>query len=122
MMPGDMVNILAPIIFRAAEKFFKFVSWALLITVIKFANERTGSTSLWYLYSLATTVFAVAIFSQAYYLVTRDPADWKIPPHLRTLSYVLQFIAGTLIIFILASPNLILDDMVANLAKATTKP
>lgn len=92
MSDADYYKILGPLAFRAAEKFFKFTSWAIIVSVIRYAERATGSSALFWLDVVAVFAFSWALLFQALYLLVRDPKDWNIPPHLTILSRIIQAI------------------------------
>lgn len=118
MTDADYFKILGPLAFRAAEKFFKFTSWAVIISVIRYAKVLTGSNVLSWLDGFATVAFSFALLMQAFYLFVRDPDDWKIPPHLHVASRILQFIFGSFLIFVCTTPFLFLDRIIDDLQNA----
>lgn len=107
--------IIGPLAFRAAEKFFKFVSWAIILSVVWYAADVTQSRSLRWVQNIGTVVFGFAVYMQAIYLMVRDPSDWKIPNKYHTASKVFQVILGLFLMFVCFTPILVLDAIIADL-------
>lgn len=118
MNDADYFKVLGPLAFRAAEKLFKFTSWAIIISVIRYAKAVTGSNALSWLDGFATIAFSFALLMQALYLFVRDPNDWKIPPHLHLFSRIVQFIFASFLMVVCSTPFLLLDKIIADLQNA----
>lgn len=108
-------TIIGPLSFRAADKFFKFVSWAIIISVIWYAADSTQSKPLRWVQNIGTIVFTFALLMQAVFMLVRDPADWKIPPEYHTASKVVQFCFSCFLMFVCSAPFLFLDTIIADL-------
>ncbi|MEN0116989.1 MAG: hypothetical protein AAGD15_09715 [Agrobacterium cavarae] len=107
--------IIGPLAFRAADKFFKFVSWAIILSVLGYAFDVTKSTPLRWVQFLGTMSFAGALFMQAIYMFVRDPSDWKIPPEYHAASRTVQFVLGCFLLFVCSAPFVFLDTIIADL-------
>ncbi|MBY5639521.1 hypothetical protein HFO39_33050 [Rhizobium leguminosarum] len=113
--------LLTPLAFRAADKFFKFVSWAVGVTVIRLAQRTTGSTELHYLELVATAALVVPLLIRSIYLASRSPSTLNIPEHYHTVSRILQVLASGVILIIISSPYLIMDGILDGLLNARLK-
>ncbi len=107
--------IMGPLVFRAAEKFFKFLSWAIILSVIWYAADTTQSRPLRWVQNIGTVIFGLAVFMQTIYLFVRDPNDWKIPDKYHSASMVVQIILGLFLMFVCFTPILVLDTIIADL-------
>lgn len=121
MLEPHVIKVIAPLVFRAADKFFKFISWSIIITVLDYSQRVTESIALWYVHLISIMMFGLTIFLQANYLMFRDPADWNIPPELVKASRVVQVVLGLVLVILTASPILVLDAVVGSLAEARLK-
>lgn len=114
----DAIRILAPLAFKAADKFFKFVTWAFAIAALQFAVKATGSTPLKWISSLATQVYVTALLLQAFYVAMRHPSTLGLPESWHGVSHVIQIIVGFTFALALSSPAFYLDQMFDALAQA----
>ena len=118
MSTDDFVRFLAPLVFRAADKFFKFISWAIIVVALRYADAATGSAALHVLNWIATLIFGSALLLQAFYLFLRDPDTLGVPAEWHRLSRVIQIVAGFGLAVLLASPAFFLDQALNALAQA----
>ena len=117
----DAIRILAPLAFKAADKFFKFVTWAFALAALQFATKVTGNVPLKWVFYLATDVYVTALLLQAFYPGMRHPSTLNVPERWYGVSQVLQIIVGFALTFALASPALYLDQLFDALAQARPK-
>jgi hypothetical protein len=113
----ELNRIIAPTAFKAADKFFKFASWLIIIVAIRYAESMTNEPALRALDWISTFTWGIALILQAVYLVVRDPYNLGVPPEYSNISRAVQFIAGTIVAFTLVSPVLCVDQIVGGLAK-----
>lgn len=73
MGDDEYLKIFGPLSFKAAEKFFKFTSWAIIISVISYAKEMTGSTVLEWMYVVSIIVFTLALMIQSIVYRSKRP-------------------------------------------------
>lgn len=114
----DLVRILGPLTFRAADKFFKFVSWAIIIVGLRYAVHLTSDRSIIWLAEIAMTVFGTALVLQVIFLAVRDPGTLGVPESLHTASRVAQVILGASLMLVVASPFLYIDQIIDGLSQA----
>ncbi|WP_342162142.1 hypothetical protein [Methylobacterium sp. SD21] len=119
--PDNAIRILAPLAFKAADKFFKFVTWAFAIAALQFAVKATGSTPLKWVSSLATQIYVTALLLQAFYVAMRHPSTLGMPESWHGVSQIVQIIAGFTLVLALSSPAFYLDQMFDALAQARPK-
>ncbi|MFJ7438073.1 hypothetical protein ACIQW5_10490 [Methylorubrum thiocyanatum] len=115
MHPDDAIHYVAPVAFKAADKFFKFVSWIIIIVALRYAATVSGNQFLYGLQIVAGFVFVISLLLQAFYLFMRDPETLGMPPQLRTASRIVQVILGLAVMFFCASPYLIPDQIIDSL-------
>jgi hypothetical protein len=118
MTDTSLIKIMAPIVFRAADKLFKFVSWAIIISIIGYAKRVTGSETLSWLFIIASIAFGVALILQAYYLMVRDPSDWGISGRFHRVSRIVQVVFGLALLSVCLSPYTIIDKIIEDLTSA----
>lgn len=118
MTDAEMFKILGPLSFRAAEKFFKFTSWAIIISVVRYAKDATGSSVLAWLDAIATIAFTAALLMQAFFMFVREPKDWNIPPKWWTATRIAQIVIGILLLLVCTLPLFFLDTVIADLQNA----
>lgn len=116
--PDDGIRIIAPLAFKAADKFFKFVTWAFALAALHFAVSVTGSTPLRWTTYLATSVYSTTLLLQAFYIGMRDPSTLNIPESWYGVSRATQVVVALALLFALTSPALYLDQMFDALAQA----
>lgn len=114
----DLVRILGPLAFKAADKFFKFVSWAIIIVGLRYTAHLTGEPSIGWLAEIAMTVFSTALVLQVIYLAVRDPETLGVPESLHTASRVTQVILGAGLTLVVASPFFFIDQIIDGLSQA----
>ncbi|MCG5244747.1 hypothetical protein [Methylorubrum extorquens] len=114
----DLVRILGLLAFRAADKFFKFVSWAIIIVGLRYAAHLTSDRSIVWLAEIAMTVFGTALVLQVIFLAVRVPGTLGVPESLHTASRVAQVILGASLMVVVASPFLYIDQIIERLSQA----
>lgn len=109
---AEIAEILAPLAYRATDKLFKFISWAGIVAILKYANSITDNTGVSIIFGLANTAFVLALMSQAFYLGVRKPKTLGIPDEWAAVSKAVQiFICFAMFLFI-SSPYLFLDQII----------
>jgi hypothetical protein len=121
LAPDALARFAAPLVFRIAEKFFKFLSWAIVLVAIQYGHAVTGNAYLGHLHSLAMTIWSTALGLQAFYLAVRDPETLNVPAKWHGASRVVQMIGAVAMLMVSASPFMILDHTIEALAQARPK-
>lgn len=116
MLDAEYIKVFAPLLFRIADKFFKYVSWAIILSLLSHAQRVTESSALWWLHVIAILIFGSSLLFQTNYIVVRDPSDWNVPEHLRGACRVVQVIGGLTLLFLVSSPFFVLDGIIGDLA------
>jgi hypothetical protein len=119
--PDALARFAAPLVFRIADKFFKFLSWAIVLVAIQYGHAATGNPYLGHLHSLAMVIFSTALGLQAFYLAVRDPESLGVPPNWHGPSRVVQIVGAVAMLMVIASPPMILDHTIEALAQAKPK-
>ena len=94
----------ADFFFRIAEVFFKFVTWLLVLVALQAGYEVTKSASLFWLSSLANTVYGIALGTQMLAVAARNPATYSVPGKWQGLASVVAIIVATCVFMLCATP------------------
>ncbi len=122
MPPQHPIEYLAPLAFKAADKFFKFVSWAALIALLRYAQAITNSPALKFIGGVAITLYGASLLMQVFYLAVRSPHSLGIPDNLAPYSKLVQFIISVVFACLIASPYFFLDEALEALQQVQLKP
>jgi hypothetical protein len=114
----ELYGIVGPLFFRAADKFFKFVSWLIIIGLLKLAYDVTKVPALYVFIWISICVFTASLMTQAFYLLTREPSTLGIPASMSRVSTFFQIIIAFALLMAISSPHLYLDQIIDAIAAA----